>query len=118
MEPALAKVNGLDKLTYAELLDLRSRIDTAIVERQGAEKLAIAKKLEAIATDSGFTLNELFGKKSGRKASARSATTTSTVAVKYRNPKDPSQTWSGRGRMASWLADAVKKGQKLESFKV
>jgi DNA-binding protein H-NS len=27
----------------------------------------------------------------------------SSVAVKFRNPKNPSETWSGRGRPARWL---------------
>lgn len=28
---------------------------------------------------------------------------------KYRNPNDPSQTWSGRGRTPKWLLEADKK---------
>src|SRR5688572_11556226 len=35
------------------------------------------------------------------------------VAVKYRDPKS-GETWSGRGRMASWLAEKVKAGDKVE----
>jgi len=38
------------------------------------------------------------------------------VTVKYRNPKDPSQFWTGRGRMPLWMADLVKKGAKQENF--
>jgi DNA-binding protein H-NS len=38
------------------------------------------------------------------------------VAVKYRNPRDLSQTWTGRGRKSNWLVEAVKKGAKLESL--
>jgi DNA-binding protein H-NS len=42
----------------------------------------------------------------------------SKVAVKYRNPKDPTQTWTGRGRPSNWLAEALKKGHKIENFKI
>jgi DNA-binding protein H-NS len=38
------------------------------------------------------------------------------VAPKYRNPKNRSETWAGRGRMPLWLAAEIKKGRKLEAF--
>lgn len=39
------------------------------------------------------------------------------VAVKYRDP-DTGETWSGRGRMATWLAERIKAGAKLDDFLV
>ena len=39
-----------------------------------------------------------------------------SVPPKYRNPKDPSQTWAGRGLQPLWLRDALKSGKKLDSF--
>lgn len=38
-----------------------------------------------------------------------------TVAAKYRDPKT-GDTWSGRGRMATWLAERIKAGGRLEDF--
>lgn len=35
--------------------------------------------------------------------------------VKYRDPKTGG-TWSGRGRMARWLAEKVKAGEKSEKY--
>ena len=104
----MAKTFDLEKLSYSELKDLRDRVNEAMIEAQAAEKQALKAKLEVLAAESGFTVAELLGgKRGGRKGS---------TVVKYRNPKDPSQTWSGRGRKPNWLVDAVKKGQKLESF--
>ena len=37
------------------------------------------------------------------------------VKVKYRDPKSD-ETWSGRGRMARWLADKVKAGEKPDKY--
>lgn len=37
------------------------------------------------------------------------------VKVKYRDPKT-GDTWSGRGRMARWLADKVKSGEKRDKY--
>lgn len=38
-----------------------------------------------------------------------------SVAAKYRDP-ETGETWSGRGRMATWLAERVKAGARLEDF--
>jgi DNA-binding protein H-NS len=39
------------------------------------------------------------------------------AAIKYRDPKS-GDTWSGRGRMARWLAEKVKAGEKQDSYLV
>ena len=109
----MAKINGLDKMTYAELRELRDRIDEAMIEAQATEKRALREKLEALAANSGFSIAELMGVKRG---AGKSALKSSKVAVKYRNPKDASQTWAGRGRKPTWLVEATKRGQKIESF--
>ena len=106
----MAKINGLDNLSYAELLDLQARVETALVERKAAETRELRQKLEAVAAKSGFSVTELFGVKRGGKRGP--------VAVKFRNPKDTSQTWTGRGRKPNWLVDAVKKGAKVQSFSI
>ena len=38
-----------------------------------------------------------------------------TTKVKYRDPKS-GNTWSGRGRMALWLANKVKAGEKAAKY--
>ena len=41
----------------------------------------------------------------------------SKVKAKYRDPKT-SETWSGRGRMASWLKSKADAGEKIEKYLV
>ena len=41
-----------------------------------------------------------------------------TVAPKYRNPENPSETWAGRGLKPRWLTAAMKSGKKLEDFAI
>ena len=109
----MAKINGLDKMTFAELRELRDRVDEAMIEAQASEKRAVREKMEALAAASGFSVADLMGGKRGAKTSGMKG---SKVAPKFRNPKDASQTWAGRGRQPLWLVAALKKGQKLESF--
>ena len=40
------------------------------------------------------------------------------VAPKYLNPKNPFETWAGRGAMPRWMAAEIKKGKKRESFAI
>jgi len=36
--------------------------------------------------------------------------------AKYRNPKNPSETWTGRGRQPRWLRDEIRSGKQLTDF--
>ena len=103
----MATINGLDKMSYAELLKLEERIEAAIAAKRAEEAATTKEALRAMAEKAGFSLNDLFGKRGARKGSGE---------VKYRNPKDTSQTWTGRGRKPNWLVDALKKGAKIKSF--
>ncbi|MBR1171380.1 H-NS family nucleoid-associated regulatory protein [Bradyrhizobium liaoningense] len=38
------------------------------------------------------------------------------VRPKYRNPKNPAETWSGRGRLPRWLQPQLRGGRKLDDF--
>ena len=104
----MAGSNGLDKLSYAELLKLQERIEAAIAEKRVEDAASTKEALRAMAEKAGLDIRELFGKRGSPKG---------TGVAKYRNPKDSSQTWTGRGRKPNWLVDAVKKGAKLDSFK-
>ena len=102
----MATTNGLDRMSYAELLKLQERIEAAIAEKRVEGAAATKEQLRAMAEKAGFSLNDLFGKR-GKKRQA-----------KYRDPKDTSQTWTGRGRKPNWLVGAVKKGAKIDSFAI
>jgi DNA-binding protein H-NS len=60
----------------------------------------------------GYSLSDLIGKKSNVTASKSSKSAT----PKYRSKTNPTLTWSGRGRMATWLANEIKAGKSKESF--
>lgn len=96
-------------MSYSELLKLQERIEAAIVEKRASEAATTKEQLRAMAEKAGFNLNDLFGKRGAKKGSGE---------AKYRNPKDTSQTWTGRGRKPNWLVDAVKKGAKIDTFAI
>ena len=105
----MAKINGLEKMSYVQLLDLQKKVEAVIAAKRTEDALATKEQLRAIAEKAGFDIKELFGKRGSPKGSG---------IAKYRNPMDTAQTWTGRGRKPNWLVDAVKKGAKLESFAI
>lgn len=101
----------LDKMNMAELNALEVELQNAKANRIGAEREKAKAHLVAEAKKLGFTIEELFG---GRKGGKRGP-----VAVKFRNPKNADETWTGRGRRPRWLEAALKKrGAKIEHFAV
>ena len=103
----MARNSELDKMSYAELGDMEAQIARLKIEKQNAERLALRQKLTDMVNEHGFTIHELFGRRGGR----------GTVAIKYRDPKNGENTWTGRGRMPRWMAAATKGGRaKKEDF--
>lgn len=105
----MAAGNSFDKMSYAQLLALQERVEEAIAAKRAEDAASTKEALRAMAEKAGFDIKELFGKRGSPKGSG---------IPKYRNPKDSSQTWTGRGRKPNWLVEAVKKGAKLESFAI
>jgi DNA-binding protein H-NS len=73
----------------------------------------VRRKLTAMAKDEGYSIEELFGMGKGATAGSGSRR---KVEAKYRNPANPEQTWSGRGKRSSWLEKEIAAGKKLEDF--
>jgi DNA-binding protein H-NS len=94
-------------MSYKELQDLELRLRRAKASAQERARSEVRQKAESIITAAGFRVSDVFG---GRGGKGR------TVAAKYVNPDDPSQTWTGRGRKPRWLAAKLKEGERMEKF--
>jgi len=102
--------NGIDGLSYRELAQMEARIARLKVEKANDERDALRQRIVAMVKEAGFQMSDLFGK--GRKGNG-------AVAVKFRDPQNPENTWTGRGRMPRWMVAATKGGKvKKEDFLV
>lgn len=102
----------LDSLSRKELEKLRSDVDKALATLADRERKAAMKAAEDAAKEHGFSLAELTGTpiaKSRGKAKG---------PAKYRNPENPSQTWTGRGRKPQWIREAEEAGAEISTFEV
>lgn len=98
----------------------------ALLQKKEADK-SKAKQTKALAAivklakDAGLTADDVIGALKSNKAPAKkrtaakkSANAGKSVAPKYRNPANPEQTWTGRGKSPTWVA-ALKTAGTLES---
>ncbi|HMM57578.1 MAG: H-NS histone family protein [Proteobacteria bacterium] len=96
------ELKNLNKKQLAELIERAASRSRELVAEE-IEK--IRADVRAYAKSKGYTIEHLFGGR-GRKGKRGKA------APKYRNPADPAQTWSGRGKRPRWFNAALKAGKR------
>jgi DNA-binding protein H-NS len=102
----------LDSMTVPELWALATAATTKAQEKIEAAKQAVLDETRAKLAELGVDFDGLLkAPKPAKKAKA-----TASVPVKYRGPKG--ETWTGRGKLPHWLAEAEKRGRKRDDFSV
>lgn len=109
------KASDLNKLTVEDLLTVSSKellsfqitLTDAIERRREQDKSDFLDKVASLATESGFALEEVLLTPPRR-----------TPSIRYRNPEEPTQGWSGRGRKPNWLLNYLEAGRSLKEFEV
>jgi DNA-binding protein H-NS len=95
----------LEKMPTGKLESLRAEVEAMIATK-------VAERREELQSQLSKLL-EITGSRNGRNG-ARGKTR--SVPVKYRNPKNADEVWSGRGRMPLWLGAQIKAGKDREDF--
>ncbi len=98
----------LDGLSIDKMETLISELSQEIESRRAAEAEQVRKEIEKLLDHSGLTFHDVFRDKVGRKGRK--------VPMKYGNPDNPEQLWSGRGKMPLWMKEKVEAGAKKEDF--
>jgi DNA-binding protein H-NS len=113
----------LDSMSREELqrviAEAKKRIAAAerAIEKLDARRRAEARRAaEAAAREYGFELAEVLAEpgrpsRGGGKPRAKGV-------IRYRNPADPRQTWTGNGRKPNWIRAALAEGRDLSEFAV
>lgn len=101
----------ISKLSYSELLKLRNEIDRVIDGRREEERAATLEKIQNLANEAGFEIDDLFGaKKVIKKISTSDLRAQRQKKQKYANPANPNQTWTGRGNTPGWAREYISNG--------
>ncbi len=102
----------LNGMRLKDLLKIEQEVTEAIKEAKVRDAKEVRAEIADIAKRRGFNLEDIFGKKLFNKGGYKT-----TMVAKYRNPEDPLQTWTGKGRKPNWLAAKVEKGASLDQFR-
>lgn len=92
-------------MTTADLWRLYDEVTTVLSRRMTAEKAKLEERLRKIE-----------GTAAPAQGEERPRRPYPPVLPKYQNPKNPSETWSGRGKQPRWLKAQLRAGKKLNDL--
>src|SRR5215470_9379237 len=96
--------NQLKSMSTDQLMDLYQKVQLMLADKLQAEKDKIEERLRRIRPVGGVVTAE------------RVRRPYPPVLPKYKNPKNPTEIWSGRGKQPLWLRKQLKAGKKLDQF--
>lgn len=97
-------IDHLKLLSLDELSEIHDVVVAKLGDAMLAEKARLEERLRRIGMAHEVTRFE------------RKRRQYPPVRPKYRNPKNPTETWSGRGRVPRWLKPQLRGGRKLADF--
>ena len=100
--------HDLESMSADELWALHERVTSLLAREISAEKARLEQRLRQLG------LSVL---KSDEHVS-RARRPYPKVVPKFRNPKQPSETWAGRGKQPRWLTAQLRSGKKLDDFRI
>ena len=110
----MSKKLDLDAMSVDEMWQLHEEISRVLSVRLTSEKHELEKRLAQLRREK--ELPQLVPADKSPKDAPRERRKYPRVFPKYRNPSEPSETWSGRGKQPRWLVAALKTGHTIEEF--
>jgi DNA-binding protein H-NS len=96
--------NDLELMSLDDLWTLKEHVTLALRQKLEAEKTKLAQRLSQLQKT--HHLPNL----------GRSRRPYPPVPPKYRNPMNPAEVWSGRGKPPRWLAPQIQAGKGMDDF--
>lgn len=108
------KKPSFESMTVDELWLLYEELSQVLSVRLTSEKRELEKRLAQLQRENKTRASEGIDVASAPRERRRYP----RVLPKYRNPNEPSETWSGRGKTPLWLKAALKTGHTIEEFAI
>jgi DNA-binding protein H-NS len=98
-------------LSEVELQDVIANAENALKEKKNSKRKVVIAQINDLAASIGVQI-EIIGndKRSARKGIK--------VPVKYKNPANPNEKWTGRGVTPKWLRAYLDEGRDKSEFEV
>jgi DNA-binding protein H-NS len=94
----------LKAMSSEQLWDLHEKLVAELGRKIRIEKATLEDRLRKIGPDALDTKMD------------RRRRPYPKVPPKYRNPRNPSQTWAGRGKQPQWIKEQLRSGKKLDAL--
>jgi DNA-binding protein H-NS len=108
--PSLTDLSWLEQLSFEQLSTLIAATQAQLDSKRQHEKELLRHELLEKARLLGIDPAELLPAHKGRGG------TRNEVKPKYRDKRDPSLTWSGRGRPPRWLQERLDAGEDRNDY--
>lgn len=99
----------LEGMSLEDLRKLSRDVNKAIAGYEERKRKEARKAMEKVARDFGVSFDEVVG-------TAKPAAKASKSPAKFRNPENPAETWSGKGRQPGWYKSAVAAGKNPDDM--
>ncbi|MEO8670876.1 MAG: H-NS histone family protein [Tahibacter sp.] len=113
---------SIEKMTLDQLSALMAKAARRQQQLTGEHIAKVRAKVDKLIRQEGLSVADLFPSNGERPAKAaktdpvKKTVRKKAARAKYQNPKDPSQTWVGRGKRPDWFHVAIKAGKKPEDL--
>ena len=94
----------LKSIAIDDLWELHERVVAKLTRELSTEKARLEERLHKLRSASNIITSD------------RRRRPYPKVLPKYRNPKNPAETWSGRGKQPRWLTAQLRSGKKVNDF--
>ena len=112
----MTKRLNLEAMSIDEMWQLHERIIRVLSDRLTSEKRELERRLAKLRKEKDMPRPTSHDQRAKEKS--REGRKYMRVFPRYRNPDDPTETWSGRGRQPRWLAAALTKGRTIDEFRI
>jgi DNA-binding protein H-NS len=92
-----------DEIPTEELWTLHEEVRAVLSARIAAEKRVLEERLDQLDNQAN---------------ASQSRRPYRPVRPKFRNPYNPAETWSGRGRQPRWVVEQLTLGKRMEELKI
>jgi DNA-binding protein H-NS len=100
------EAQNLESMSVDQLWNLHEELVAELSRKIEAEKVVLEQRLRKL----GFI--SIHGKPDRRRRPYPK------VLPKYQNPKNPAETWAGRGKQPRWLRAQLRSGKRLDDFRI
>ena len=101
--------HDLGAMSEEELWSLHELITSVLARKLSADKARLDQRLRRL---------KLGTLQANIRRVTRASRPYPPVFPKYRNPAEPAETWSGRGKQPRWLTAQLRSGKKLDDFRI